>query len=45
MDKQTIDFGDIPYDWPLYERFTLRNDGDEPLVLEGTLEARVEEGC
>ncbi len=45
VDKETIDIGVVPYDWPLYERFTLRNDGDAPLVLEGEPMVRVEAGC
>ena len=45
VDKQLIDIGDVPYDWPLYEEFTLRNDGDAPLVLTGTPTIRVELGC
>jgi hypothetical protein len=45
VDKQLIDIGDVPYDWPLYEQFTLRNDGDAPLVLAGTPTIRVELGC
>jgi hypothetical protein len=45
VDKETIDIGDIPYDWPLYEQFTLRNDGDAPLVFEALSEVRTEEGC
>jgi hypothetical protein len=45
VDKQLIDIGNVPYDWPLYEQFTLRNDGDAPLVLAGTPTIRVELGC
>ena len=45
VDKQLIDIGNTPYDWPLYEQFTLRNDGDAPLVLAGTPTIRVELGC
>jgi len=45
VDKQFIDIGNVPYDWPLYEQFTLRNDGDAPLVLAGTPTIRVELGC
>ncbi|MBF8267417.1 MAG: hypothetical protein HW388_925 [Dehalococcoidia bacterium] len=45
VDKEMIDIGTVPNDWPMYERFTLRNDGDAPLVLEGDLMVRVEEGC
>jgi hypothetical protein len=45
VDKKTIHIGDVPYDWPLYELFTLRNDGDAPLVLRGVPVVRVEEGC
>lgn len=45
IDKQLIDIGNVPYDWPLYEQFTLRNDGDAPLVLTGTPSIRVELGC
>ncbi|MBI4338250.1 MAG: DUF1573 domain-containing protein [Chloroflexi bacterium] len=45
VDKETIDVGVVPYDWPMYEQFTLRNDGDAPLVLEGVPLVRVEQGC
>ncbi len=45
VDKEMIDIGVVPYDWPLYERFTLRNDGDAPLVLEGEPVVRIEAGC
>ncbi len=45
VDKESIDIGTVPFDWPLYEQFTLRNVGDAPLVLEGTPVVRVEEGC
>lgn len=45
VDKEMIDIGPVPYDWPLYEVFTLRNDGDAPLVLQGKPVVRVEEGC
>ncbi|MBI4310570.1 MAG: hypothetical protein HY681_02220 [Chloroflexi bacterium] len=44
IDKQSIDGGNVPYDWPLYEQFTLRNDGDAPLALGGAA-VRVEAGC
>ena len=44
-DKDIIDIGTVPNDWPFYEEFTLRNEGDAPLNLTGKLEARVEEGC
>lgn len=43
VDKEMVAIGTVPYDWPLYEQFTLRNDGDQPLVLEfpeGALAAR-----
>ena len=45
VDKEMIDIGTVPNDWPLYEEYTLRNDGDSPLVLAKKPEARVEEGC
>ncbi len=45
VDKQLIDSGIVPLDWPAYEQFTLRNDGDAPLVLKGTPVLRVELGC
>ncbi|MDP2952337.1 MAG: hypothetical protein Q8O76_03360 [Chloroflexota bacterium] len=45
VDKEMIDIGTVPWDWPLYEQFTMGNDGDAPLVLEGVPEVRVEEGC
>lgn len=45
VDKDMIDIGRVPSDWPLYEQFTLRNDGDAPLIIEGTPVVRVEEGC
>jgi len=45
VDKQFIDIGNVPYDWPLYEQFTLRNDGEAPLVLAGTPTIREELGC
>ncbi|MBI4198122.1 MAG: hypothetical protein HY533_03330 [Chloroflexi bacterium] len=45
LDKQLIDGGVIPYDWPLYEQFTLRNDGDAPLALAGRPVVRTELGC
>ncbi|MBI4339561.1 MAG: hypothetical protein HY680_06365 [Chloroflexi bacterium] len=45
LDKQFIDIGEVPYDWPLYEQFTLRNDGDAALVLAGTPSLRTELGC
>lgn len=45
VDRETVDAGIIPYDWPLYERFILYNDGDAPLVIEGPPVVRVEEGC
>ena len=45
VDKSIIDIGDVPYDWPMYEQFTLRNAGDQPLVLEGAPVVRVEQGC
>jgi len=45
VDKDVIDIGTVPNDWPLYEEYTLRNEGDAPLVLDSKLEARVEEGC
>lgn len=45
VDKSVINTGEVPYDWPMYERFTLRNAGDRPLVLAGTPVLRVEEGC
>lgn len=45
VDKDVIDIGTVPNDWPLYEEYTLRNEGDAPLVLRNKLEARVEEGC
>ena len=45
VDKEFIHAGSVPYDWPLYEEFTLRNVGDAPLVLGGYPKLRVEEGC
>jgi len=45
VDKTVIDIGAIPFDWPLYEIFTISNDGDEPLVLDGQPVLRLEEGC
>jgi hypothetical protein len=45
VDKEFIHAGSIPYDWPLYEEFTLRNVGDAPLYLYGTPTVRTEEGC
>ena len=45
VDKDVIDIGTVPNDWPLYEEYTLRNEGDAPLILGNKLEARVEEGC
>ncbi len=45
VDKEVVRIGVVPYDWPLYERFTLSNDGDEPLVLQGQPQVRVEAGC
>lgn len=45
VDKDFVDIGNVPYDWPLYEQFILRNDGDAPLVLQGVPVVRVEDGC
>ncbi|MBI4201664.1 MAG: hypothetical protein HY532_00930 [Chloroflexi bacterium] len=45
VDKQLIDAGHVPYDRPLYEQFTLRNDGDAPLTLDGLPLVRTELGC
>lgn len=45
VDKITTDTGAVPYDWPLYEQFVLRNEGDRPLVLQGEPQVRVEQGC
>ncbi|MBI4307676.1 MAG: DUF1573 domain-containing protein [Chloroflexi bacterium] len=45
VDKDVVDIGKVPHDWPMYEQFTLRNDGSAPLVLQGTPVVRVEEGC
>lgn len=45
VDKQLIEGGTVPYNWPLYEQFTLRNDGDAPLVLGGMPKVRTELGC
>lgn len=45
VDKEIIDNRTVPFDWPLFEQFTLYNAGDEPLVLDGMPIVRVEEGC
>ncbi len=45
VDKTITDTGAVPYDWPLYEQFVLRNEGDKPLVLQGEPQVRVEQGC
>lgn len=45
VDKDRINIGKVPYDWPLYEQFTLHNDGDAPLLLRDVPSIRVEEGC
>ncbi len=45
VDKDMIDIGTVPSDWPMYEQFTLRNVGTAPLVLDKALVVRVEEGC
>jgi len=45
VDKEVIDIGRVPFDWPLYEQFTLRNDGDALLILEIPPSPRVEQGC
>ncbi|MBI4304954.1 MAG: hypothetical protein HY678_01415 [Chloroflexi bacterium] len=45
VDKEAVNIGPVPYDSPLYEHFTLWNAGDQPLVLAGTPQLRVEDGC
>ena len=45
VDKTAIDTGAVPFDWPAYEQFTLRNTGDAALVLEGVPTVRVVRGC
>ncbi|MDO8531664.1 MAG: DUF1573 domain-containing protein [Dehalococcoidia bacterium] len=45
VDKGIIDVGTVPYDWPMYEQFTLRNVGTSPLVLNKAPVVRVEQGC
>jgi hypothetical protein len=45
VDKQEVNIGTVPLDWPLYEQFTLRNDGDAPLDLTADPVLRVEQGC
>lgn len=45
VDKSEINAGSIPFDWPLYEEFTLRNDGHVPLVIEHAPSVTVVEGC
>lgn len=45
VDKEAIDIGKVPFDWPLYEQFTLRNDGDALLTLDIPPSPRVEQGC
>ncbi len=45
VDKTITDTGAVPYDWPLFEQFVLRNEGDGPLVPQGEPQVRVEQGC
>ena len=45
VDKHEVNTGAVPLDWPLYQQFTLRNDGDAPLILTGDPVLRVEQGC
>lgn len=45
VDRNTVDIGDIPYDWPMHEKFVLFNYGDQPLQLDGVPLVRVLEGC
>lgn len=45
VDKDMVDIGTVPSDWPMYEQFTLRNVGTAPLVLDKTPVVRVEQGC
>ncbi len=46
VDKDMVDIGTVPSDWPMYEQFTLRNVGTAPLVLDKTPPVvRVEQGC
>jgi hypothetical protein len=45
VEKRSVDTGVIPYDWPGYQQFTLRNAGDADLILEGKPALRVLQGC
>lgn len=45
VDKVAIDTGPVPYDWPMYEQFTVTNDGDRTLHLSDPTPVRVVEGC
>lgn len=45
IDKSGINIGVVPLDWPMFERFGLRNIGDETIVLDGIPKIKVLEGC
>lgn len=45
VDKEMVDIGVVPYDRPLYERFSLHNSGDAPLTIDSLPEVRTEDGC
>ncbi|MEK7873568.1 MAG: DUF1573 domain-containing protein [Chloroflexota bacterium] len=45
VDKDMVDIGTVPSNWPMYEQFTLRNVGTAPLTLDKTPVVRVEQGC
>lgn len=45
VDHNTVDIGNVPYDWPMHERFVLFNYGDQTLRLESVPLIRVLEGC
>ncbi len=45
VDHNTVDIGNVPYNWPIHERFVLFNYGDQPLQLDDVPLVRVLEGC
>ncbi len=45
VDQEKIDFGTVPLNRPVKATFKLTNVGDQQLVIEGTPQIEVKQGC
>jgi hypothetical protein len=45
VDKEIIDFGDVRFGQPVSAVFTVKNTGDQPLIIQGEPLVELLQGC